>query len=145
LAFLAEEAARRARLRETVEHLHEALREKEAEARLREARNPGSERRAETRVSRASESESTVAAVASLAAAEAAASSNENVKAPDAARVPVPSFRDLDLRDAVRGARVAARRVTNTPAFELAWPLLLVAALLRAQIGPDAFAWSSVF
>ena len=143
LAFLAEEAARRARLRETVEHLHEALREKEAEARLREARNPGSERRAETRVSRANESESTVAAVASLAAAEAAATSNENVKAPDAA--PVPSFRDLDLRDAVRGARVAARRVANTPAFELAWPLLLVAALLRAQIGPDAFAWSSVF
>jgi hypothetical protein len=143
LAFLAEEAARRARLRETVEHLHEALREKEAEARLREARNPGSERRAETRVSRASESESTVAAVASLAAAEAAATSNENGKAPDAA--PVPSFRDLDLRDAVRGARVAARRVANTPAFELAWPLLLVAALLRAQIGPDAFAWSSVF
>ena len=143
LAFLAEEAARRARLRETVEHLHEQLREKEAEARLREARNPGSERRAETRVSRANESESTVAAVASLAAAEAAASSNENVKAPDAA--PVPSFRDLDLRDAVRGARVAARRVANTPAFELAWPLLLVAALLRAQIGPDAFAWSSVF
>lgn len=146
LAFLAEEAARRARLRETVEHLHEQLREKEAEARLREARNPGSERRAETRVeSRANESEATVAAVASLAAAEAAASSNENVKAPDAARVPVPSFRDLDLRDAVRGARVAARRVANTPAFELAWPLLLVAALLRAQIGPDAFAWSSVF
>jgi hypothetical protein len=146
LAFLAEEAARRARLRETVEHLHEQLREKEAEARLREARNPGSERRLETRVeSRANESEATVAAVASLAAAEAAASSNENVKAPDAARVPVPSFRDLDLRDAVRGARVAARRVTNTPAFELAWPLLLVAALLRAQIGPDAFAWSSVF
>jgi hypothetical protein len=100
----------------------------------------------ETRVeSRANESEATVAAVASLAAAEAAASSNENVKAPDAARVPVPSFRDLDLRDAVRGARVAARRVANTPAFELAWPLLLVAALLRAQIGPDAFAWSSVF
>lgn len=143
LAFLAEEAARRARLRETVEHLHEALREKEAEARLREARNPGSERRAETRVSRANESESTVAAVASLAAAEAAATSNENVKAPDAA--PVPSFRDLDVRDALRGARVAARRVANTPAFELAWPLLLVAALLRAQIGPDAFAWSSVF
>lgn len=144
LAFLAEEAARRARLRETVEHLHEQLREKEAEARLREARNPGSERRAETRVeSRANESEATVAAVASLAAAEAAATSNENVKAPDAA--PVPSFRDLDLRDAVRGARVAARRVANTPAFELAWPLLLVAALLRAQIGPDAFAWSSVF
>ena len=53
-------------------------------------------------------------------------------------------FRDLDLHDAVRGARVALRRATNTPGFELAWPLLLIAMLLRAQIGPDAFAWSSL-
>ena len=75
-------------------------------------------------------------AAADLAAAEASGS------APDADRV--PSFRDLDLHDAVRGARVALRRATNTPGFELAWPLLLIAMLLRAQIGPDAFAWSSL-
>ena len=145
-AFLAEEAARRARLRETVAHLREQLREKEAEAR----RVSEKKFRAETRVSRAneSESESTVAAVASLAATEAAATytQNENEKAPDAGLGTLtPSFRDLDLYDAARGAVLAARRVANTPAFELAWPLLLVAALLRAQLGPDAFAWSSVF
>lgn len=144
--FLAEEAARRARLRETVAHLREQLREKEAEAR----RVSEKKFRAETRVSRAneSESESTVAAVASLAATEAAATytHNENEKAPDAVLGTLnPSFRDLDLYDAARGAVLAARRVANTPAFELAWPLLLVAALLRAQLGPDAFAWSSVF
>ena len=144
--FLAEEAARRARLRETVAHLREQLREKEAEAR----RVSEKKFRAETRVSRANESESTssVAAVASLAATEAAATctQNENEKAPDAGLGTLtPSFRDLDLYDAARGAVLAARRVANTPAFELAWPLLLVAALLRAQIGPDAFAWSSVF
>ena len=86
--------------------------------------------------------------MASLAATEAAATctQNENEKAPDAGLGTLtPSFRDLDLYDAARGAVLAARRVANTPAFELAWPLLLVAALLRAQIGPDAFAWSSVF
>ena len=44
----------------------------------------------------------------------------------------------------MRGARVALRRVTSTPGFELAWPLLLVAFLLRAQIGPDTFTWRSL-
>ena len=78
-------------------------------------------------------------AAADVAAAEAEAPSGS---APDA--VHVLSFRDLDLHDAVRGARVALRRATNTPGFELAWPLLLIAMLLRAQIGPDAFAWSSL-
>ena len=78
-------------------------------------------------------------AAADVAAAEAEAPSGS---APDADHV--PSFRDLDLHDAVRGARVALRRATNTPGFELAWPLLLIAMLLRAQIGPDAFAWSSL-
>ena len=158
--FLAEEAARRARLRETVAHLREQLREKEAEARrVSEKKFParlseGSERlfRVEGSERRANESEfeseSAIAAVASLAATEAAATytQNENEKAPDAGLGTLnPSFRDLDLYDAARGAVLAARRVANTPAFELAWPLLLVAALLRAQIGPDTFAWSSVF
>ena len=78
-------------------------------------------------------------AAADVAAAEAEAPSGS---APDAVHVPL--FRDLDLHDAVRGARVALRRATNTPGFELAWPLLLIAMLLRAQIGPDAFAWSSL-
>ena len=85
-----------------------------------------------------------VAAVASLAAPKAEATPSRNASDADAERERVPPFRDLDFRDAVRGARVALRRATNTPGFELAWPLLLIAFLLRAQIGPDAFTWSSL-
>jgi hypothetical protein len=51
----------------------------------------------------------------------------------------------LDLaRRAARGAAAAFREWTETAAFELAWPLLLVLILLRVQLGVDAFAWASL-
>ena len=76
-----------------------------------------------------------------VAATEAEATPNRNESDAD---IRLPPFLDLDVHDAMRGARVALRRVTNTPGFELAWPLLLVAFLLRAQIGPDTFTWRSL-
>ena len=76
-----------------------------------------------------------------VAATEAEATPNRNESDAD---IRLPPFLDLDVHDAMRGARVALRRVTSTPGFELAWPLLLVAFLLRAQIGPDTFTWRSL-
>jgi len=52
----------------------------------------------------------------------------------------------LDLaRRAARAAAAAFREWTETAAFELAWPLLLVLILLRVQLGVDAFAWASLW
>ena len=49
-----------------------------------------------------------------------------------------------DVEHVARGAHTALRRITATQGFELAWPLLLIAFLLRLQIGPQVFTWLSL-
>jgi len=120
-AWLAEEDKRRTRLRERVRSLREALRRCEASRRdpwndllrFREAREPG--RRSipgdDARIGNAAVSHSRFSAIRRWLTL------------------------NVDLDALVRGARARASRYANTPGFEVTWPLLLVALVVRAQLG----------